>query len=437
MMSHSMLRAVFQAFDAGKIGWCVLRGEAELKAPSGDVDLLVAPGDMRRVCLILDDLGFVPLPAWGRGSHRFFLSYHPATDQWIELDVVTELAYGRYAALRTYAEADCLARRRRLGDVVALDRDDAFWTLLLHCLLDKGSFAARHIAPLQELVSEAQADGPLARMVNTICPPGWSPVRMIECVQRGEWTALGLVASALEAAWTRRDRVKAWRRTAINRIMHLLERPLMLRQRHGLSVALLGPDGVGKSTLTASLQGSFYFPVRSVYMGLWQRKARRVAWLHVPGWEIASRPFVIWGRYLKARFHQALGRLVIFDRYTYDALLPPSGSFIWLKRLYFWVLARMCPAPDLVFVLDAPGEVIYRRKDEYDTVHLEAERQQFLKMRERIPQIQVIDANRAADAVRIDVVNRIWQRYVVRLNPAKGNLAPQLSSDHIGSMVKR
>ena len=40
------------------------------------------------------------------------------------------------------------------------------------------------------------------------------------------------------------------------------------KTRKGLTVALLGPDGVGKSTLLAGLAASYPVPVRQIYMGM-------------------------------------------------------------------------------------------------------------------------------------------------------------------------
>jgi hypothetical protein len=39
------LRTVFDAANAADVRWCLLRGEAHLESPPGDVDLLVAEGD--------------------------------------------------------------------------------------------------------------------------------------------------------------------------------------------------------------------------------------------------------------------------------------------------------------------------------------------------------------------------------------------------------
>ena len=54
-------------------------------------------------------------------------------------------------------------------------------------------------------------------------------------------------------------------------------------RRRGISVALLGPDGAGKTTLAGEIDNSFIFPVRRVYMGLTGGLLRHVNRLRVPG----------------------------------------------------------------------------------------------------------------------------------------------------------
>jgi thymidylate kinase len=118
----------------------------------------------------------------------------------------------------------------------------------------------------------------------------------------------------------------------------------------------------------------------------------------------------VWGRYLAGRYHQMRGRLVIFDRYTYDALLPPPGQLDWRNRLYYSLLGHACPAPDLVILLDAPGSLMYRRKHEHNPAELEIQRQRFLALRGRVPHLEVVDASAPADRVRDEVLARMGRR---------------------------
>jgi thymidylate kinase len=299
--------------------------------------------------------------------------------------------------------------------MVVLAPDDAFWTLLLHCLLDKGAVSARHRLRLQELAPSTRVDGPLAQVVDGTCPVGWTATRMLECVRSSDWAALES-ALASPAAWRRQQP----RTARVDRIPHALPRlpdlPGRLRARlrgRGVSIAVLGPDGAGKSTLAAGLQTSFFFPVHSVHMGLRDDRFAAIARARVPGRALVLA-LILLGHYVTGLYHQARGRLVIFDRYSYDALYTATQAVTWRARMGAWLLAHSCPMPDLVLVLDVPGEVMYRRKGERNPASLEAERQHLLALQHRVRRLQIVDANRSQDAVRTDVVRRIWSLYTSR-----------------------
>jgi thymidylate kinase len=413
-MMHRVLENVFQAFEEAGVRWCLLRTPADFGTPSGgDVDLLVDPADMGSVRRVMETCGFAPIPARSHGVHTYFLSYHRPTDCWIWLDLVTELSFGPYCALRTRAERGFLARRRRDGAAVIPDPEDAFWALLLHCLLDKGAIALRHRKRLQDLVAAASADGAFARVVQAVCPVGWTPARMVESVSGGDWSTLEQLAPPLTTAWMRRDSIGPWQ-MLVHRRSRLMDKLWDLRGRRGLSVALLGPDGAGKSTLATGIQRSFIFPVRLVYMGLTGGLLRHIARLRVPGLVLLGRLLVLWCRYLFARYHQARGRLVVFDRYIYDAMVPHPERLNWLRRTSRRLDGHACPGPDLVLVLDAPGEVMYERKGEYNPQQLEEWRQHFLALERHIPDLEILDTTRPKDTVRADVIDRIWRRYVAQ-----------------------
>jgi thymidylate kinase len=186
------------------------------------------------------------------------------------------------------------------------------------------------------------------------------------------------------------------------------------RRPRGFSVALLGPDGAGKSTLADGITASFPRRVRCIYMGLAQQSRplgiRRFA---LPGLSLATGLVTLWRRTLVAQYHMARGRLVVFDRYTYDLLLVPRNDLHWRERTYWWLLARACPAPNLTLVLDAPGTMMYERKREHTPEYLELQRQRFLTLRGHVRALEIVDATRGEDDVRTDVtalIERRWRR---------------------------
>jgi thymidylate kinase len=411
--ADGLLRAVFAALDDALVRWCLLRGQADDRPPDrpdGDVDLLVARTDLPRAEAILKSCQLVPLAAYGRGSHRFFLGFDSGAGAFIELDIVTELAFGPHFILRTGAETQCLVGRRRQGRAWVLRREDEFWALLLHCVLDKQAVDEQHAERLSQLGGLASLDSPLVaawrEQTNVL-------TALLASAQAGDWDMAVRQGAVLGRLVRRRERVRVARRTVGAMVLRAGERPLQAWSRRGISVALLGPDGAGKSTLARGIQSSFYFPVRCVYMGLWARREAASSRPRVV-LEIAFRPLVIWRRYLGSLRHRSLGRLVVFDRYVYDAMLPPTGSLVQFKRLYFWLLSRLCPAPHLVLVLDVPGQVMHLRKAEHDAERLEADREQFRRLVGRLANAERVDADRPADVVLTDVLDRIWRRYADR-----------------------
>lgn len=408
---HPLLLEVFDAFQSLELRWSAIRLPRDFSLQGGDVDLLIDERDTGYAGQILQALGFVQLPGVGGGLQ--FVTYHQETRQWLWLHIVCELAFGPGYEIRTHRASGCLARRQMKGPLSVLAPDDEFWILLLHCLLNKLEVAMHHRARLVELAFVAQPAGPWGPFVNALCPKGWSPARIVACVQARDWSQLeGLPASMLEK-WREWKAPPLWQRIP-RRGLQLLGALRNVWRQRGISVALLGPDGAGKSSLSENLQNSFIFPVRSIYMGLTGGMlpyvdALRLPWLVIPG-----RFAVFWYRYLLAKYHQARGRLVVFDRYIYDAFVPHPEQLSILRRFYRWLDGHACPAPDLLLVLSASGTVMYERKGEYTPEMLEDWRQHFLALQRRFSQVEVVDTMVSTEEVCAEATEHIWQRYVER-----------------------
>jgi thymidylate kinase len=407
---HPTLATLFHAWAGQGVRWCALRLPEDLEAPRGDLDLLLAPESLPEAKRLALQLGFAELPGYHRGTH--LLAYDRRAECWLWLHLVTELAFGPFGAVRPGGEAEALARVTHQS-VLRLAPDDELWIGLLHALLDREGVPAGRRERLAGLADRASASGVFPAALANLLPAEWSPARVLEAVRQRSWSELERLAPLTKREAARRGRPPLVRRV-LRRTRRVVREMRDARRQRGVSVALLGPDGAGKSTLAAGLIRSSVFPVRQVYMGLTGGMLRHVDRLRVPGVVRAGRLLVIWGRYLRAQYHQARGRMVVFDRYIYDAEVPPPYRLGPFGRVARWMDGRSCPAPDLVLVLDAPGAVMHGRKGEYNAETLEHWRQRFLALQHRVPRLEVIDTTQGPDAVRSDALERIWRHYVAR-----------------------
>ena len=386
----------WDAWEKAGVRWCVLR-----EGPPGDtreVDLLVDPRDWRRAKAILRSSGYVPLPTWGRGTHRFFLFYEAATDSWTKLDIVTELAFGPYQELRIPgAAAECL----RNAEGGHLSPDDAFWALLLHGVLDRPRLSERQRHRLAELAPGATSQGTLARWVGTAD-------EVLASVRAGDWARVDTLGQRLRAGPSPSARVVTRLLATRNRLVRKASRPLARAGRRAISVVLLAPDGAGKSTLQMALASAWPLETWTAYLGLYPPDARPPRAGLAPAIRLAR----FWRRYAAGWVWQARGRLVVYDRHPIDALVLRDASPGLKRRLQRWVIAHACPLPDLILVLDAPGAILHSRKPERTILDLDVQRARYRAYTAgQRTRATLIDATGDPDSVRRHAVHAIWTRW--------------------------
>ncbi len=227
-------------------------------------------------------------------------------------------------------------------------------------------------------------------------------------------------------------------------------------------VALIGPDGCGKTTLARGLESSLPVPAKYVYMGVslessnlvlpttwlllrWKKLRGRRPDMAGPPDPTLKRPpprgllrraaakvkaalrlgnlvGEEWFRQRVISHYRRRGRIVLSDRdffadyYAHD-IAPPAavapdvnGSARPLSsRIHGYLLRRFYRRPDLAIFLDAPAELLYRRKAEGTVELLERRRQEYLRLREVLPNFQTVDATRPLDEVAADVRQRILE----------------------------
>jgi thymidylate kinase len=226
------------------------------------------------------------------------------------------------------------------------------------------------------------------------------------------------------------------------------------------SVALLGPDGAGKSTVSRALLDSSPFPCKVIYMGdnleacnfalptsrlfgylRKHRHDRNKEGAQAPGpspatggrrtrslgqilWAVARLVNFLgeeWYRQLLSWSYQARGYIVLYDRhFVFDFSLDGVDSDVpaFERRVHRWILTRLYPRPSLVVYLDAPAEVLFARKGEKTPEELENRRQAFLHQATQFRNFVRVDGTQPLNQVCAEV-SRLIAEYSGR--PATPN----------------
>lgn len=407
---HPALQSAFDGLDEAGIRWALVRGSDDLRRPTGDVDLLVDARALDGLDEVVAAAGLRRVAAAGHASHRFYYAYDAGSDLWLKLDIVSAVGFGPFQDLSSPLAAGCLLRRRRDGRLWRLAPEDEAWLLLLHLLLDKGGIARPRAASAAAAAAAATSTDPVAEFLDDHLGAG-TAAEILRTVRDRQPGPVAAVAADLRRRWVRRRPLRARSRALVARVSRRVAVPAGGPRPGGLLVAVMGPDGAGKTTLSDGVTADFPVPTRAVYMGMWREGRWDRQLQRVPGGRLGQTLTRVARSSSAARYHQRRGRLVILDRFVYDVLLPGDKDSSIGGRIAAAAMLRVAPTPQLLLVLDAPAETMFARKGEHSVQVLAERRLGYLAIAERFPPSVVIDATMSADDVRRRALQVIWDRF--------------------------
>ena len=427
LLPHSLL---LDCLDRTGVAYAILHGWQTLPcAQPSDIDVIMSPDDRKRLeaaAQTWDGFQLVQRFQYEAGGVGYtFAVKHTQPPQFVTLDVSTDY---RWDGVILFSAHDLLQHRSRWQGWWVVGPQQEFAYLLAKKIFEKRSIPAAQQKRIEELLRD------IGSAAERIC------VRLFGATW-GSWLVAQLAAHEWQTItahiphlgrglrWQRRrqDPLNIFRYWAAEagRIWQRCRRPT------GLHVAVLGPDGAGKSTLVAHLKAQLSGAFRRSTVFHFRpfifestRISRPVTRPH------AQEPHPRWRSVLKLAYYVLdffvgwLGRvypqylrstLVLFDRYFEDIIVDPKryryAGPRWLAR----VAAGCIPRPDMVFILDVPEATLAARTQEVSSVERRRQVAAYRHLAASLPHAVLLNGSASIQTVvrcaEASVLDFLYERY--------------------------
>lgn len=223
--------------------------------------------------------------------------------------------------------------------------------------------------------------------------------------------------------------------------------------RQIFTVALIGADGSGKTTVAKKLVETFPAPMKYMYMGpniessnyrlptsrlilalklrTYKKKADKLGiddptfvsthhpeHRHNKGGKLRATGRLLhrlveeWYRQFISWSFQWRGYIMVYDRhFLFDVAPRAIDNQVQKQRLsdfiHYWILSHLYPKPDLVIFLDAAPEKLFERKQETSLDYLRGRRGAFLVQGKKMDHFIRVDATQPLDQVLAEVTEHV------------------------------
>lgn len=400
------LLSSLERLEQQNIEYVVLRNAEELDEPlpGTDIDIVIRREDVELFEQTLDDRcreqnGVLIMRGSAvRSRHSF---YFLGNDEEATPTAIVDLKVKvHHRDIELISSDHLLQKRRRWGKVWRPSYAHESAALLFHAVLDKGYVRRDYCRRILEL-REKDRQG-FTRVL-------WSQIPMPDaewaenCLDGGAFGELAQRDRWIGALVSKRP-TRRWS-LLMFRLRHILHTWRLALKRRGVLVVIVAPDGTGKSTLIKALSEALiplplkvenvYFGVRTPFLPTkklsrylrYGRKSivessggstpepyrtKSLANFLGAAHNLVDQFFRYW---LFVRPSLARGRIVLCDRYFFDAMTNPAPGF--LNSMLEFVMEHFVPSPDLTIVLYGDADEIHSRKPELSAAEIKRQLEQY------------------------------------------------------------
>jgi thymidylate kinase len=427
--------ATFSALAQLDLRPCLIRADAEPLAWTNEIDLLVHPLRLRATLIALRDLGWeIGNTGFFNPSRRHLLLW--ADNRLVRIDLYTKIVS---AGLEYIDADDYLSGASLRGDVYVPDAAHWLLHIVVNTILEKKKLREEYRPRVAEALKDRDA--------------------CLRAAARAEHLGIGFlfeddstldflfqenlietlkprVRSALLKARLANKVRLAWRW-----IVQTIGNKLALRP--GFSIAIVGPDGAGKTTFINTLQTELNrvgIETSTLYFGPWERPllrsskalrnmgadpldlganspARKTTLKLVKAYARRVLFYLnflpeMWARFALRVWPAILERnVVLLDRHPIDLEVgyynTPMQNSAGLRHL----LVKLSPRPRMLILLDNDAEVVWNRKKEFT---LELIKNSFRRYRALAPKYNmiVVKTDRPSELLVREFIERHWRDFV-------------------------
>lgn len=364
-------RALVQ-LNSNELEFVLLR-EPQCWSTAKDIDLLIK--NEEKADTILSNFGYVCYAH--KGHHRWYLKYSWEDKEWIHLDVHTTISFGKYKPPKKYIKDLFNNVTISNDDIPRINPLDHSIILFFHSVLDKKKIDERYKGTIfnfdyYQIKNKSSSYSFLSLPLESY----YEWLGQVKAGRLGEKKMVRQVLCSLGAKTYQR---KSYLVRAFNRIRRCF---------YGSgTIAFLGPDGAGKSTLIEPLAKLKHLPIRTQYMGPNRKSVMRnilnltmdflsnIRFKHNKSSVIGQGARICWhflcyldffDRKYRHLLFQSKGGVVIYDRYPCDMFFRSPS------KLYETLYIKLFPLPRLIILCTGDAKMINARKNELSVTEIES-----------------------------------------------------------------